>query len=161
MGRVVRAHGIRGEVALVTATDFPDRFVAGARFLTDEPVPRPVEIEALRRHGGTLLAKLRGIDDRDAAEELRGVSLTIAADERRPLGADEFWPDQLEGLAVLLPDGTRLGVVTGVVLGEAQDRLVVRAVGGAITEIPFVEGIVGEVHPSGGFVVVDPPEGLL
>ena len=57
--------------------------------------------------------------------------------------------------------GRHIGTVTGVVLGESQDRLVLRTDAGTSFEVPFVEPIVGEVHPSLGHVVVDPPEGLV
>ena len=112
-------------------------------------------------HRQVLLVKFVGCNDRDAAEGLRGTTLTIAASERRPLEDGEYWPDDLEGMAVLDTSGARLGTVTSVVLREAQDRLVVRGQAGRQFEIPFVPSIVGEVHPSGGFVVVEPPEGLL
>ena len=72
----------------------------------------------------------------------------------------EYWPDELEGLVAIAPDGTHLGMVSGVVLSDAQDRLVVTTDGGREVEVPFVDAIVGEVHPSLGHVVVDPPEGL-
>ena len=72
----------------------------------------------------------------------------------------EYWPDALEGMAVVLRSGERLGTVSSLVLGEHQDRIVVVTDEGALVEMPFIEPIVGEVHPSGGFLVVDPPEGL-
>lgn len=159
VGLVGKPHGVRGEVTVAPLTDNPERFAAGARFRTDDG--RRLEVAASRSHRGALLVKFVGCDDRTAAEELRGVNLTISASERRPLDDGEFWPDQLEGMAVLGTDGTRLGTVVSVVLGDAQDRLVVELTGGGTVEVPFVDGIVGEVHPSGGFVVVDPPEGLL
>ena len=96
--------------------------------------------------------------DRDAAEALRGERLTIDADARRDLDEDEFWPEDLSGIKALLPDGTQLGTVTGVALGP-QDRLVIDTGSGRTVEIPFVEELVSNVHPSGGFVVVNPPPG--
>ncbi len=157
MGLVGKPHGVRGEVTVAPLTDYPERFAAGALFDVDG---RTLEIASSRRHGSGLLVRFVGCDDRDAAEGLRGATLTISAAERRPLEEGEYWPDQLEGMAVLDTDGNRLGTVTSVVLGAAQDRLVVSRPGAPPAEIPFVPGIVGEVHPSGGFVVVEPPEGL-
>lgn len=144
---------------MVLLTDYPDRFAPGARLGTEDG--DLLEVDASRDHRGVMLVKFRGYDDRDAAEALRGETLTISASERRPLEEGEFWPDDLEGMAVLDESGIRVGTVTSVVLGDLQDRLIIERTGGGAAEIPFVPGIVGEVHPSGGFVVIDPPEGLL
>ena len=138
-------------------TDNPERFVAGASFSLDEGM---FVISSLRRHQGVLLLKFAGINSRDDAEALRGTILTIPADERRQLDDNEYWPDQLEGLKALMPDGSQLGTVTGVALGSAQDRLVVKTTGGSTIEIPFVDELVSDVHPSGGFVVVKLPPGF-
>ena len=108
----------------------------------------------------TLFVRFDGVDDRDAAEALRGRELTIDAGERRPLDEGEFWPDDLVGLEVRLPTGWVAGVVTGFVEGVAQGRLVVGTSAGAV-EVPFVEEIVPEVDVAGGFLVLDPPAGLL
>jgi 16S rRNA processing protein RimM len=157
VGRIGKPHGVRGEVTVEELTDNPDRFRAGATFVLEG---RTLTIDSLRRHRGALLLRFAGVADRESAEALRGAVLTIEAADRRSLGGDEFWPDQLEGLQALLPDGTRLGTVTGVAFGPAQDRLLILTTSGTTIEIPFVEELVSDVHPSGGFVVVDPPPGL-
>ena len=160
VGYVRRAHGIRGEVVLRPLTDNPERFAVACHFLTDDEPARDLVVAAVREHKDGFLVCFKGVSDRDAAEALQGATLTIAASDRRDLGDDEFWPEDLEGLVALSPDGTHIGTVTGVILGDAQDRLVVMAQDGRSVEVPFVGAIVGEVHPSLGHVVVDPPEGL-
>jgi 16S rRNA processing protein RimM len=157
IGRIGKPHGVRGEVTVEELTDYPDRFRAGATFVSDD---RTLTISSLRRHRGVLLLRFDGVADRESAEALRGTVLTIEAADRRSLEGDEFWPDQLEGLKAMLPDGTQLGTVTGVAFGPAQDRLVIATTAGTTIEIPFVDELVSDVHPSGGFVVVDPPPGL-
>lgn len=157
VGRIGKPHGIRGEVTVEELTDNPNRFVAGARFSVPTGI---LVISSLRRHRNVLLLKFTGVDSREAAEDLRNTILEIPADQRRELGDGEFWPDQLEGLKALLPDGSQLGTVTGVALGSAQDRLVVKTTEGRTIEIPFVDELVSDVHPSGGFVVVELPPGL-
>lgn len=161
VGRIGRPHGLKGEVTVVASTDNPDRFVAGSSFLTDEAQPRRLTIAETRKHHGYLLIRFDGCEDRDDAEALRGLNLTIGPEERRPLEEGEYWPQDLEGLIALNRSGDRIGVVTGVVLSDAQDRLVITTSAGGEVEIPFVDELVSEVHPSGGFVVVMPPEGLL
>lgn len=160
VGRIGKPHGVKGEVTIEPFSDDPNRFGEGARFLTDQDPPRVLQIQRTRAHQGRLLIKFVDIDDRNAAEGLRGVRMTIALDERRALSDDEFWPEDLEGLVALGPDGSRLGVVESVVLAEHQDRLAVLTDDGRRVEVPFVAEFVGEVHPSGGFVVVTPPLGL-
>lgn len=157
VGRIGKPHGVRGEVTVEELTDNPDRFRAGVTFVLEG---RTLTIDSLRRHRGALLLRFAGVADRESAEALRGTILTIEAADRRSLGGHEFWPDQLEGLKALLPDGTQLGTVTGVAFGPAQDRLVIVTTAGSTIEIPFVDELVSDVHPSGGFVVVDPPPGL-
>jgi 16S rRNA processing protein RimM len=160
VGYVRRAHGIQGAVLVRLLTDNPNRFAPGETLVTDEEPPRTLTVATSRPHSDGMLVGFEEVSDRTAAERLPGVTLTIAAADRRRLGDDEYWPDALEGLAVVDPAGRHLGRVTGVVLGAAQDRLVVTTDEGVDVEVPFVAAIVGEVHPSQGHVVIDPPEGL-
>ena len=101
---------------------------------------------------------LEGVADRTAAEGLRRSELTIAAEDRRALGDDEYWPEDLVGLPATTPDGIVLGLVTDVVLGASQDRLVVTTAAGDVVEVPFVTALVPEVTSAS--VTVDPPAEL-
>ena len=160
VGYVQRAHGIRGEVIVRSLSDDPGRFDIHSEFLSDEEPPRRFEITRSRPHPDGYLVTFDGIIDRNRAETLRGISLTIAAAARRGLGDDEFWPDDLVGLHAVRPDGSRLGTISDVVLGKAQDRLVVKTPDGTEVQIPFVAAIVGDIDLHDGTIVTDPPEGL-
>ncbi|MFQ5555069.1 MAG: ribosome maturation factor RimM [Acidimicrobiia bacterium] len=160
IGYVRRAHGLRGEVIIRPLSDDPKRFAVGSRFVTDEDSGRSLVVQSTRSHADGVLVGFGGVSDRTAAEHLQGVTLTIDASERRELGEGEYWPEDLTGLIAVTPDGTHLGTVTGVVLTDAQDRLVVATSEGGAVEVPFVEPLVGDVHPSLGHIVVDPPQGL-
>jgi len=160
VGYVRRAHGIRGEVVVRPLSDNPERYRSGARLFTDEDPVREFEILRVRPHKDGLIVVFAGIDDRNQAEALRGVTFTIPREERRTLNEDEYWPDDLEGLTVIDASGRHLGRISGVILGDAQDRIVVTTEDGRRVEVPFVEEFFGEIHPSGGHIVVDPPEGL-
>lgn len=161
IGYVRRAHGIKGDVIVRPLTDNPERFQVGQRFLTDEDPPRTLVIRSTKTHNdGALIGFVESVD-RDTAETLQGVTLTIAASERRDLGEDEFWPEDLQGLVAVDLEGDHLGTVTGVILGDAQDRLVITTQSGTTFEVPFVEAFVGEIHPSLGHVIVNPPPGLI
>lgn len=160
VGYVRRAHGIRGEVVVRPLSDNPERYRQGNVLQSDEDPPRDLEIVSVREHKDGLIVAFAGITDRSAAEAMPGVTLTIDRDDRRGLEDGEYWPDDLQGLSVIASDGSHLGVITGVVLGDAQDRIVVTTPAGIDVEVPFVDELVGEIHPSGGHIVVTAPDGL-
>ncbi len=101
---------------------------------------------------------MAGLGDRTAAEAVAKRTLTIDAVDRRTLEDGEFWPDDLVGLHAVTASGTALGIVTDVILGDAQDRLVVSTTNGRRVEVPFVAALVDE--PRDDSVVIRPPEGL-
>ncbi len=105
-----------------------------------------------------MIVFLDGITDRTAAEGLRHRSLTIDVGSRRSLADDEWWPEDLVGRPAVTAGGAGLGTVTDVVLGGAQDRLVITTPDGGEVEVPFVVALVPEVTP--GSITIDPPEGL-
>jgi len=161
VGRVGPAHGTRGDAFVEPWTDDPDeRFVSGAELIADPPDRGPLTVEAARVHSGRLIVHFRGVDDRSAVEALRGTRLLISAEARPPLeDPDEFYDSELIGLAAKARDGSVLGPVADVVhIGPAVYLEV--DVGGVARLVPFVSQIVPEVDPTGGFVVIDPPEGL-
>ncbi len=161
VGYVRRPHGLDGSVIVRPLTDAPEqRFHRDASLITDEVPPRTLVVARVRDHKDGLLLTFASVTDRDASDALRGVTLAIPASERRQLDDDEFWADDLEGLSAVDIAGRHLGVVSSVVLGAAQDRLVVTTTAGEKVEVPFVQAIVGEVDIEGGTVTMDPPEGL-
>ena len=118
-------------------------------------------VSGARWHQTTLLLRFEELTDRSAAESARGLLLhaTVAADET-PDDPDEFYDHQLVGLAARLTDGSPLGEITAV-RHEGADLLVIRRRDGGEALVPFVTAIVPTVDLDGGFVVIDPPEGLL
>jgi 16S rRNA processing protein RimM len=167
------------------------RFVAGAVFTTEVPrdrrvntaparaatatssaapaaapgvlfrVPATLTLESCRWHQEKVIAVFEGIPDRNVAEQLRGVLLSVdSAEVAPPDDPDEFNDHQLVGLAVVSVGGETLGEVVGIEHAPASDLIVVRRPDGATALIPFVRQIVPEVDIRGGKVVVDPPGGL-
>jgi 16S rRNA processing protein RimM len=162
VARVGRAHGLRGEVTVEVRTDAPAlRFVDGARFATDPAERGPLTLRTAREHSGALLLACEGVDDRTAAESLRGTMLLVeAAASDEP---DAWYDDELVGLRAERADGTLLGEVVGLLTGGAQDLLEVRPPGasrGATVLVPFVTALVPVVDVAGGRVVLDPPGGM-
>ena len=164
VARIGKPHGLRGEVTVQLHTDDPDaRLAVGSVLLTEAAagsgVPKALTVRSTRVHQGTWLLGFEEIPDRTGAESLRGTRLLAApaSDEED----DGWYEDELVGLAVLTRDGTRIGAVTGLEVGPAQDLLVVTLDTGGDAYLPFVEAIVPEVDTQLGRVVVDPPPGLL
>lgn len=162
VGRIGRAHGIRGAVVVGVRTDEPElRFAKGSRLDTDPSGVGPLTVAATRWHSGELLVRFEGINDRDAAAELGGTWLLVdSATIAPPDDPDEFNDADLVGLCVRTLDGTDVGTVDDV-LHPAQDVLVVKAADGREIMIPFVKSIVPEVDLKSGVLTIDPPEGLL
>ncbi|HYN74888.1 MAG TPA: ribosome maturation factor RimM [Candidatus Limnocylindria bacterium] len=162
VGRIGRAHGIHGLVSVDVRTDEPDRrFTAGAVLLTDPDSVGPLTVVEARMHSGRLLLQLDGIEDRTAAESLRGTELLVDVDpDELPTEPEEWYDHQLVGLRAVDAAGTTYGSVTEVVHLPMQDLLAVTDDSGGEVLVPFVAAIVTWVDLAGGRVVLDPPGGL-
>lgn len=156
VGEVGKPHGLDGTVVVRPDSDDPHRFARGARVWVGG---QPREIEAVRATDGPLLVRFRGVSGRGAAESLRGLQISISESERRALGPDEFWPDQLTGMRIVGTSGADRGRVVGIVQALAQDRLEVD-VGTGIAEIPFVAGLIEDIDLQAGVIRVHEVEGL-
>jgi len=159
VGRIKRAHGIKGELAVEIRTDEPERrFAAGSSVICGD---RTLTITSSRFHSGRLLVAFRGVPDRTAAERLHGLLVEVEVDPAdRPDDPDELYDHQLIGLQVRDADDAVVGMVTAVMHGSAQDTLVVDA-GAHEVLVPFVEAHVPVVDVDGGFVRLADVPGLL
>ena len=162
VGRIGRPHGLRGEVTVQVTTDDPDeRFAAGAVLTTDPAGRGPLTVTGMRRSGPVLVLGFEGITDRDAAETLRGTTLTMdAAALPVPDDPEEFYDHQLVGLTVVDLAGAVLGTVTEVWHPPASPVLAVERQDGSQELVPFVAAIVPTVDLAAGRLVVDPPDGM-
>jgi len=163
IGRIGKAHGIRGEVTVEVRTDDPDGRFAPSRVLaTDRPERPTLVVEKSRPHHGRMLVLFEGVPDRNAAELLRGTLLSVdASDDPDIEDPDEFYDHQLVGLSVVTVAGAVLGEVSDVVHLPASVLLSVTRPQGRELLVPFVVSIVPEVDVPGGKVVVNLPPGLL
>jgi 16S rRNA processing protein RimM len=119
----------------------------------------PHVVRAIRRVDRGFQIAFEGIDDRESAEAVRGLDVSVT--ERRRLGNDEFWPEDLIGLAVFDQNGAPIGVVSHVVVGSSQDRLVVEGPGGSVFEVPFVGPLVPTVDVEAGRIEIVAIPGLI
>ena len=162
VGRIARAHGIAGEVAVEVRTDAPDeRFAVGTAVDTDPPERGPLTVRRSRWHQGRLLVAFDSVADRDAADALRGTLLVVDSASSPPTAPDEYWDHDLVGLSAVLADGTAVGDVEAVLHPPGPAMLSIRQPDGAELLVPFVRTIVPTVDVRRGRLVVDPPDGLL
>lgn len=160
VGRIGRAHGIRGELSVDPRTDFPERrFAIGAVLQTDAGT---LTVRSARRHSAKGAARwlltFTEVADRTAAERLGGMLLSAEVPDDEQLEDDEYFDRELIGLDVEA-GGVLVGSVTGVVHSAAQDTLEVRIDGRSVL-VPFVAALV-EVDRAAGRVVVADRPGLL
>ena len=148
VGRVAKAHGLRGEVVVVPITNQPDRFLPGAQVWCDD---QPMVIETSRPHQGAHLVRFAGVTDRNGADRLRGASVT--AEPTGPAAPGELWVHELIGAEVRDRAGAVLGRVVAVEANPAHDLLVLDR--GPLIPMVFV------VEQDPEVVVVELPEGLL
>jgi 16S rRNA processing protein RimM len=148
VGRVGRAHGLRGEVHIVAVSNVDARFAPGSRLTVGD---RELVIKTARASGSGWVVHFKGVDDRNAAEALRQQKVRAEALDGPPEG--ELFVHDLIGSEVLDRAGTRIGTVDAVQANPAHELLVLDS--GALVPVVFV------VDQAPGVVVVDLPEGLL
>lgn len=155
VGIIGSAHGIRGEVRVESLSDFPDRFRRGVRLYLEG---RPVLVEAARVQGQTVLLKLEGVDDRNAAELLRGKTLQ-SPDLHTIYAAGTYYQHDIVGLTCVTEAGEELGKVTTVLGTGANDVYVVKGERGELL-LPAIEDVIKQVDVGGGRLVIDLLPGL-
>ena len=157
MGRIGAAHGIRGEVRIQSFTDEPLALATYGPLSTNK-AGLTVEIEHARATTNMLVARLKGVSDRSAAEKLNGVELYVDRDMLPPPDDDDFYHADLIGLDARLADGTVLGKVTAIPNFGASDLLEVRdPTSGDTFLYPFTKAVVPEVHIADGYLVIEVP----
>jgi 16S rRNA processing protein RimM len=163
IARIVKARGIRGEVACDIETDFPERFDALHQVTIWMPSGGDIHavVEDHWFHKGRVILKFEGYDTMTAAEGLVGGRLVISEADALPLEEDEFYEYQLMGSEAVTVDGRKLGRVIKLMRTGGTDVLVVESDEGAEHLIPFADDICTEVDVDAKRITVNPPEGLL
>ena len=164
VGRLTKAHGLKGAIKLELFTDEPDRrFVPGASFSLQVPPDhewhgKSLELHELRWYNGHPVGFFVGVSDRTAAESLAKAILWVDSNDAEELEDDAWYDHQLVGLDVQR-DGVSVGSVIRVEHFPAQDLLVVKTADAEVL-VPLVKAIVSEVDLEAGVVSVTPPNGL-
>ena len=160
LGAIAGAHGIKGLVRLKSFTARAQDIAAYGP-LQDASGARHFEIALVGAARGALIARIKGVDDRNAAERLKGEKLYVTRDRLPPTAAGEFYHADLIGLVAEREDGTKLGRIVAVHDFGAGPSIEIAPESGATAMIPFTATVVPVVDIAGGRVVVVPPPGLL
>lgn len=155
IGRLLKAHGVKGALRVELLTDFPDRFAPGREVLVGG---RRLRVARSEGQDSSLLVTFEGIDDRTAAEPLVGSYVTLPLADARPLPPDHYYHFQLVGLTVFDARRARaLGKVEEVLSYAANDVLRVSD-GKQEFLIPMIRHVVRSIAPREGRITVDLPE---
>ncbi|GAB4530593.1 MAG: ribosome maturation factor RimM [Anaerolineae bacterium] len=161
IGRIIRPHGLRGEVAVEVWTDFPERFDSiQVVYLGDSQQADLWQVAACRWHKDRVLLTLRGCEDRASAESLRGLLVQIPIEEAMSLPEDEYYPHQLVGLDVVTVEGEDLGRISEVIFTNANEVYVVVGPRGQLL-LPAIADVIEQIDLDNGRMTVRLMDGLV
>ena len=161
IGKVVRAHGVKGEISVKIMTEFPERFeITEYVYLGDEFEATLYSLQSYRWHKDNVLLTLAGITNRSEAETLTGQLVQVPIEEAMPLPDGVYYQYQLVGLEVVTTMGERLGTLSDVMETGANDVYVVDNEGQEIL-LPAIAEVVKAIDMETGRMVVEVIEGLI
>ena len=159
MGRIAAPHGVRGFVRMVAWSATPAALIENDKWWLRMPGTdawREIEVTQARPHGDAIVAQLRGVESRDDAAALRGAEIALPQDALPPLGANEYYWSDLEGMDVVNRAGMRLGRIVGLMESGAHPLLRVAGdAGGGERLIPFVAQYIDRIDAASRRVDVD------
>ncbi|WP_339321348.1 ribosome maturation factor RimM [Paenibacillus sp. FSL W8-0194] len=165
VGKIVNTHGIKGEIKVLSHTDFPEvRFAKGSELLIVPPdgkAPLPVTVESSRFHKNMYIVKLEEYDNINDVEKFKGSMLKVNGEDLVELPEDEFYFHEIIGCHVMTDEGQELGVITEILTPGANDVWVVKPKEGKSILIPYIDDVVLDVNVKDRKVVVHLMEGLL
>ncbi|HUF49142.1 MAG TPA: ribosome maturation factor RimM [Vicinamibacterales bacterium] len=162
VGRIVRPHGRRGEVVVLSESDFAEeRFTPGAtlHWRRGEAI-EPIVVTSSRSYDARWVVGLAGLESIDDAEAVRGLELKIPTEALHALAPGAYYTHDLVGCRVETTAGATVGTVGEVMFGAGAPMLVVGAPDGEVL-VPMVEGIWQAIDLGTRTIVIDPPAGLL
>ncbi|MTI96053.1 MAG: 16S rRNA processing protein RimM [Firmicutes bacterium] len=162
IGEIVGAHGVRGDIKIYPLTDFPERFLEMDALCLRAADSKITEFELIsaRLHKNVIIVHLKGVDDRNAAEALRGREAVVPYEDAVPLPAGKWYIYQLIGARVSTEDGSTLGTITEVFSLPANDVFQVEAQGKRYL-IPALKEVVLRIDVDSHEVIVRLQEGML
>ncbi|MBU5366442.1 ribosome maturation factor RimM [Enterococcus devriesei] len=164
VGKIVNTHGIRGEVRVISTTDFTEeRYQVGEKlflFREDQEV-LPLTIASYRRHKNFDLLSFEGYPNINQVEAFRDGILKISEKQLTELNEHEYYYHEIIGLTVIDEEDREIGKITEILSPGANDVWVVKRKGQKDALIPYIESVVTDIDLTEGTVHVELPEGLL
>lgn len=165
VGKIVNTHGIKGEVRVISRTDFADeRYKVGnSLFLFREGQDKPVELKIIahRRHKNFDLLMFEGCHNVNEVVSFKDGLLKVPESYLSALDQDEFYFHEIIGCKVLTTTGEELGTIREILTPGANDVWVIQAKKGKDILIPYIEDVVKEINVADKTITIEPMEGLL
>lgn len=165
VGKIVNTHGIKGEVRVISRTDFAEeRYSVGSRlYLFKENKKEPIEliVQSHRTHKNFDLLTFEGYDSLNDVEKMKGAILKVNEAQLGQLDENEFYFHQIIGCLVFTTKGEEVGKVREILTPGANDVWVVKGRDGRDILIPYIEPVVRKVDVKEGIILIEPMEGLL
>jgi len=162
VGRILRPHGIRGEVKVVPSTDWPDRYneLSSLCLALPDGEKKWIKIEQVRVQQNSVILKLSGFENRSQADTLRSVEICVREKELPSLPEGHYYIHDLVGMNVRTVLGKIIGSVIDVIQMPAQDIYIVDADGKEVM-IPAVKEFIKRIDIQKREIWIDPIEGLI
>ncbi|MED3624249.1 ribosome maturation factor RimM [Neobacillus thermocopriae] len=165
VGKIVNTHGIKGEVRVISRTDFPEeRYKVGNKlylFLPNEAQPIELTVKSHRTHKNFDLLVFEGYENINLVEKFRDGILKVPESQLKELEEDEFYFHEIIGCLVKTTQGEVIGKITEILTPGANDVWVVKGENGKDILIPYIHDVVKEVDVQEKMVLIEPMEGLL
>jgi len=165
VGKIVNTHGIKGEVRVISKTDFAEeRYAPGNQlylFMPDSKEPVELIVGTHRVHKNFDLLTFKGYENVNEVEPMKGGILKIHENQLTELEEDEFYFHEIIGCLVFTTRGEEVGKVREILTPGANDVWVVKGKSGKDILIPYIEQVVKKVDVKEQIILIEPMEGLL
>ena len=164
VGKIVNTHSLKGEVKVISSTDFEEqRFEKGTELLITRgnQIVKEVTVESYRTHKNNLLVKFVGIDSIEEAEKLKNLQIKIDSDNIGELEENEFYFHEIIGCEVFDENGKSLGEISEILTPGANDVWVIKSQNGKEILIPYIEDVVKKIDVKNKKIDIEVMEGLI
>ena len=164
VGKIVNTHSLKGEVKVISSTDFEEqRFEKGTELLITRgnQVVKEVTVESYRIHKNNLLVKFVGIDSIEEAEKLKNLQIKIDSENIGELEENEYYFHEIIGCEVFDENGKSLGEISEILTPGANDVWVIKSQNGKEILIPYIEDVVKKIDVENKKIDIEVMEGLI
>jgi 16S rRNA processing protein RimM len=165
VGKIVNTHGIRGEVRVISKTDFPEeRYKVGNvlfLFMPGSKSPIELTVKSHRKHKNFDLLTFEGFENINDVEKFRDGIIKVPESQLGNLEEDEYYYHEIIGCQVSTAEGEEIGKVTEILSPGANDVWVIKSKAGKEILIPYIEDVVKKVDVKDKVIIIEPMEGLL